>query len=285
MGSQLLSAEQINQALNSLPIAEEVPVFYGKDNYPEEIKDRKGILVGGQIVNIPSKKYVVVQHAEALRPIIDGLTVTGNHDFKFKLWADRKKANMKVFLGSLKDSESEIRFGFKVTNSFDGTSSLNFGFEGFKRTSTIELVGFRQVCSNGMIARVPLDHAEFTRPELVVRIKNLLKRSLKIVHIGKAQERLVDAQAITEAFMLLKEPLQRIIDRAEDFDIKDRQIAEDFIVKYLGKRVLNKVLDQFTEEQQTMWGLYNAATNIATHTEMSNSRRDSMLRKASVMLE
>lgn len=293
MRQTLVQAEQVNEELEKLPRAEEVGVAWAnvKADAYVPIRDRKGILVksdrhpDGVIIDVPTDEYVLVQHKDALRPVIDALTVTGNHDFRFSFYSTDERAWMNVYVGEGYDT---VRYGFSVINSYDRSSSLKYGFEGFRKTKIIEIVGYRQVCSNGMKIRVPIDNAEFVKPEEREEIETLLVRSLRIRHTGDVESKMQSVQPIVEAFMLLRNPLQRIIEAAQSVAVEDKDTAQKLVDKYVGKRLNRKVLDQFVEKQQkkSLWGLYNALTFVASHDEViSESSRNALINKASVMLE
>lgn len=287
MRNELVQAEQINQELDKLPVAQEVAVAWA--NQPadafEVIQNRKGILVNGEIVSITSKGYSLVQHKDALRPVINGLTVTGSSDFRFSFFADNHRAFMDVFVGEGYDT---VRYGFSVVNSYDRSTSLRYGFQGFRKTKIIEMIGYRQVCSNGMRVRVPLDQAEFVRPEERIQIESLLTKSLSIRHSGDVVKKMESVQPIVEAFMLLRNPLQRIIEAAQKVSVADLAAAEAIVEKYMGKRLRGRVLDHFVEKEQekSLWGLFNSFTYLSSHEEkMSDSSRNALISKAAVMLE
>jgi hypothetical protein len=287
---ELKSGEQINLALSQLPLAIEKAVFVpdhknletGRWKLRRE-KDYKAIEVDGEIVSIPSKHYHLVQHEQAFRPIIEGLTLRGVENFKFSLFANHRRAWLNVFVGNGYDS---VNFGFRALNSFDRSTAITFGLSSFIKNKTIELVGYRQVCSNGMIVRVPLNNAEFVREEEVTKITQLLNKRMKIRHSLQADAMLEELQFTVEGFLLMKNPLERIIKKAQMTPLLIDQALE-LIEKYVGKRKQDRILSQFGKEEQTLWGLYNAMTFIASHTETFNkaTKFNTSLEKAATMLE
>lgn len=287
---KLKTASEINYALASLPKAIEKPVFTGiKNNLKETWTMRKqnhfkAIEVEGKTVAIPSNHYQLVQHEEAFRPIIEGLTLRGVEDFKFSLFANHKKAWLNIFVSEGTDS---IRYGFRAQNSFDRTTSINVGIRSyFLKNRVVEIVGYRQVCSNGMVVRVNLDEAEFVREEERGEILELLKKQVKIKHNSLAEARLEELQYTVEAFLLMKNPLKRIVDKAQSIELYKDQ-AEEIIEKYIGKRKLDKVMEQYGREEETLWGLFNSITFIASHTKVFEkaTKFNTMIDKAATMLE
>jgi hypothetical protein len=93
----LRPAEQINDAIAELPVAQDWKICAYQDNDAgectnmEKVPNFKGVKVtspNGRIndyVYCPTPKYKIVQHAQAFRPIIEGLTLAGTKDYNFIL--------------------------------------------------------------------------------------------------------------------------------------------------------------------------------------------------------
>lgn len=276
---ELKPADEINLALAELPKASMVGL---RTTRSTSVPDWKGIEVDGKVVFCVSDQYELVQHEEAFKPIIEGLTKMGTMDFKFNVWSTPRKANLNIYVG---EGYDQVSFGFRAMNGFGGIA-VRYSFSSFTKTKFIEIVGYRQVCSNGMKVRVPLNEAEFVKPEEREKITSLLAKNLRIVHAGEAHKKVEAIQYVVEALLWLKEPLQRIIQKAEQIQVpKDK--AEAFIKKYVGKRQTDKILKRYEDEQgSTLWNLYNSITFVASHEEdLKVGRRESLLTKASVMLE
>lgn len=253
-------AENSQEALNSIPTATvETIRMNGKMN-PKEIK---AVIVGDRIVATVSKHYKLVQHRTAFQPILDGLHTTAT-DYNFALFVSDAKAYLKIFCDEVPDNGSGIRLGFDAINSLNGKSAIHYLFRSENVTKVVEVVGYRQVCSNGMKIRVPLEQAEFVRPEVREKVEALLTLSQKITHMGNPEEKISAVKYVVEAMSLLKEPVALIIKKAKDVKVGDEE-AKKLIKKYIGKRLSGRILGQFDEEEQTLWGLYNSITFVASH--------------------
>jgi hypothetical protein len=279
-------AEQINQAIAELPRAENKDIVTIEGEKVQrfnavKVTDSKG---NSEIVAVPHKSYQVIQHAQAFRPIIEGMTTAGIHDFKFVMKATHRKAEMQIYAtGTGYDS---VSLGFSVLNSFDGSKALSYGFRIFGEQKTIELVGYRQVCSNGMKIRVPLENAEFVRPEIKSKVMELFSQYAKILHTRNAVAKIESMQYVTEAISLLRQPIELYIRKAQNWKIENNFQLMQLIKAHIGKRFASKVIEQMTTESQDLWGLYNAMTYVASHdSKLKPSARDSLIDKASIMLE
>ncbi len=138
-------AESINPAIAELPTAASVQLYRQNS---EELKDFQGILVtlpnGRQeIVNCPTRRYKIVQHQKAFDPILEGLKLAGNHDFRFVLYYNERFAKLQVYTGHA--GYDTVSLGFSVINSFDSTSALKYGIKmqtKLKKATTSEKMGF-----------------------------------------------------------------------------------------------------------------------------------------------
>jgi hypothetical protein len=284
----LQPAENVNAAIAALPIATEKKIYDELGNVEE---NWKRIEVDGVTVDIPSKHYVLKQHEQAFRPVIEGLTVSGVENFEFSLWNTRKRAHLAVFVGELEDG---VKFGFKVTNSFDRSLAIHFGAKAYQQQKSVEIVerdhvlvwGIRQVCTNGMTMRIPLKTCKYLDTQEVVKIKDLLKMKGRILHVGNdVDKKLESMQYVVEAFTLLKNPLNMMIIDAQNFHLNPIE-ARELILKYVGKRRMDKYLELWGQEEKTLWGLYNSITFLASHSiEFKSTLREGLLTKAANLLE
>lgn len=288
----LSRAELINSAIAEMPVAYEQPLAYGMlPDSKVSITNFKAIVVNGQVVDCPTSRYVLKQHSEAFRPVIEGLTLTGTTDFQFNSWHDSHRAKLNIFVGNLTDG---VKYGFQLQNSFDRTTCMSYSMKADRKETTLQIVqkehvlvwGFRQVCSNGLVIKVPLKSCKYLDAVEVTEIKNLLANNVEIRHIGKeVDSKLSKVQHIVEAYMLLRVPLNKMIQDAMGFHIS-REQAEAFISKYESRRRLDHYMELFGKEEQTLWGLYNAMTYFASHKQKGitmKARETIMLRAANMM--
>lgn len=207
------SAETLNADLSKLPVARQLVLWsspesnIGLENI-ERVKGFKAIEVtdsNGQkeIVNCPTTQYTIVQHNDAFRPIVEALVQSGVQDFKYGLIHNHRWAKLNLLVQD--DVIDGVSLGFDVSNSFDGSGAVNFGLDMSRKHRTIELVGYRQVCSNGMKIKVPLDNAEIIRLETVEKVQSLMKQHTKLKHTTNVHRKIEAIQYVVEAVALLKD--------------------------------------------------------------------------------
>lgn len=283
-------AEQINLAISQLPIAELVEImpkeYIGEAKLMQRFKgvrvrDSKGNI---DYVQVAGKDYKIVQHGEAFRPIIEGITVAGGKDFKFSLNNNYKEADLRIYSGGF--GYDTVAIGWRITNSFCGHKTLKYGVDVNRQDQYIELVGYRKACSNGMLVKVPLNDAEIIQPELVTEIRQkIADAEYSFKHSGEVLERVKSVQYIAEALELLQKPMEALIKKAGKIKLADKKAIKNAIKQHVGRRYYSRVLNQFETEEQDVWGLYNAITFVASHDDsITESSRGLLLEKASNML-
>jgi len=286
---QLKEASEINAALDALPTAEPVKLYYHDGVEGScEVKGFSGVLVTdhngySNIVHCPTNRYQVVQHKEAFRPIIEGMVQAGVQDFKYTLLANHKWAEINILVQEI--GNDGVRIGFNVKNSFDGSSAIKYGFNMSRASSHLEVVGWRQVCSNGMKIKVPLNEAEIITMEKVTQIQTLLAERTSIKHTEAALVRIEAMQYIAEAISLLRDPVEKMILKSQKWTILDRQHLEKLIKTHVGRRYAQKIASRYDiDGDHSLWGLYNAITYVASHDELKPVSRDNLIDKAADML-
>lgn len=284
-------AEQLNADIALLPKAELVeltPIKYVAET--EYLQNFKGVRVRDhlgnvQYVQVCGKDYKEVQHEDAYRPIIEGLTLAGNKSFQYTLISNFKKAELRLYSGAF--GYDGVTIGWRIENSFTGHSTLNYGFSVTSTSHVLELVGYRQSCANGMVIKVPLDQAEIMTPELKEKVEQVLADSVAYKHTSKVLDRIKYLQYVAEALELLQQPVTAMIKAGQlnKIDTEDRKKLKQLIQLHVGKRYAARVLEQFNNENADAWGLYNAITYVASHDEdITDSGRELLEGKAADML-
>jgi hypothetical protein len=282
-------AEETKKTLENIPKASLQTITATKEGKIENNKEIKAVVVDKRIVATVSKNYKLVQHKDAFSPIFNGLHQTAT-PYEFSLFQTDTKAFLNVFVDEIGDNGSGIKLGFRVINSIDGRNAISYALsaKNIERQTTIELVGYRLVCQNGMKIRVPLDQAEFLKLEKNVteKITELIKMATRIVHMGTEQEiqqKMEAVQYVTEAIGLLKEPIELIISKAKKIKV-DEEMMKSLIKTYVGKRMSQRILEQFAKEKGNLWGAYQAFTQVASH-GCTVPTMNGLLNKSAIMLE
>lgn len=284
---KLKEAELINPSLADLPKAELKPLAVeGADT-----SAFKATVVKGKVIDCPTSKYRLIQHEQAFRPIIDGLTVSGVKDYAFTLWADEKRASLSIYIG---ESEDGVRFGFNAKNSFDRSSAVHYGMKSEKVQEEVQIVerehvlvwGHRKVCENGLVVKVPLKTTKYLDAITVKRVKELFSTSRSIRHMGDdIFSRIKSVQYLTEGILLLSKPIGMMIRDAQNIHLTQDE-AKELLVRYEKRRRLDHYLELYGREEQTLWGLFNAITFFASHKEegITHKAREKILMRAGDML-
>jgi hypothetical protein len=284
-------AADLNGALQALPKAQVTKlrsVFGEEDSLSEPVPNFNAIRVTdskGRVsyVNCPTPKYRLVQHWDAFRPMIDAMVQAGVQEFDWTLKQCPQWADLNIFVhGSGHDS---VELGFRMSNSFDGNSGLIYGVNMNKSKRYVEVVGYREVCKNGMVAQVPLDAAEFVRPEIRKQVEGLLSSMTNIPHLSRAEDKIQRVKWTIEAVALLREPVEAMIKAGQDFKIADPKVLERLVKAHVGSRFKKRVLEQYEKEASDLWGLFNAMTHVASHDpEIKVASRETLMQKAAQML-
>lgn len=294
----LHKAEDTEAALNSIPTAYFGTITAEYDTgkpagiYTTDKGNQKAIVINDEIVATVSSRYKLVQHREAFKPIIDGLHYVGvNYDMAL-IPQGKTKMGMNVFMDKVEAYEGNdfgnVHIGFRVVNSVDGRNAISYLATGSAKrgTTTIELVGYRQVCKNGMVVRVPLAEADYVTAEEVTKIQAAVAKftyETRIFHVGDAKARIAEMQYVAEVVALLKAPMQRMLQKASTTALNS-ETAKKLIKGYIGKRLEDRILQQYDKEEKTLWGLYNAVTYVASH-DVKGSTMNGLLKKSAIMLE
>jgi hypothetical protein len=136
-----------------------------------------------------------------------------------------------------------------------------------------------------MKIQVPIDEADFVRPEVREKVKSLLSEHQAIIHTASAVDKIQRMQYMVEAVALLKDPVESMIKAGKKIKIDHKKKLKELVKLHVGNRYKSRVLDAYASEEQDLWGLYNAMTYVASHDrELKSTGRETLLEKAAVML-
>jgi hypothetical protein len=273
-----MNNEEIYKQLDMLPTAElkEIQTKEGTN-----LQKHRAVMSNGECIAVLSDKYILKQHKEAFTPLIAGLEEAGMIDsIGLHVSHNNKSARINFLVEQGYDT---VNYGFWASNSYDGQHALRFSFTSFTKSKYIEVVGYRQVCKNGMVMRVPMNQAEFVKVEEREKIKELLKEQNKIIHKFGMEDKMISMQNAVKAMTLLKEPIERMIRFAEGRSLPE-EYFDVLLKKYFKKKLKSVIRNRYASEPQTLWGFYNAITYVASHDVMAESSRTGLQNRASRML-
>ena len=287
------NSSEIYSALGQLPTARQLTIKTAESG--EFIPGFRVVKATNNVgdsrfIACPSKKYVGIPHETAFTPIINAVNSAGI-PYDFVMNSNWKTANLWIMTKDV--ANDGVRLGFTAKNSLDGKSAVQFGFKADRiEGGHIELVGYRQVCSNGMKIKVPLDQAEIVSEELVAKITEVCNLQERVLHFIGAESKLEAIKGMAEAMVMIREPVNKMIALAESWQIDDEKLKE-FLEDNVKKRYRATVEAQYKrqiesgEGKATAWNFYNSLTFVASHEtgfKLNFSARDRMLDRAADFL-
>jgi len=270
----MAKADKSQEILNEIPTAQMHPIAMEGFENPKKLM---AVAVDGDIVATVSKQYKLVQHKTAFHPIFRGLHNVGS-DYEFSLFMTDTKAFLNCYVDEIPENGQGIKLGFRAVNSIDGRTAIKYSMMSqlverekkkiIRSRTVVDVWGYRQVCSNGMKVRVPLEQHEelYLTYEKREKIEELLHMAENIAHVGDPEAKIEAVQYAVEAMALLKDPVAALIKKAKELNIDGEKEARGLIAQYIGKRMRDAIIRQYNEEgDKTLWGLYNAVTFVASH--------------------
>lgn len=294
--------ESLKQRLNGLATAAEKPIVVvdkteSGEVVPQPADEFKAIWNNktSKVANIVSKNYALIQHKDAFEAVLDALAaMKENPKVKASVEEFKGRAYMTVVFEDIKadDGADGIEVGFKVSNSFDKSASLRYGGVQSKKHQEkveehFEFFGYRLVCGNGMTVRVPNVSIETEVKGAQAKVGDIVEVKLEHVpehikttiteeaavrttirHYGK--NAIPQVLAVRDAFLklpLVLKGLEEQIAFAKDIGMTREQAAKALKDLHFCDRTIEKLLEGFAVEEQNQWGLYNAITNYASHTD------------------
>jgi len=247
-----------------------IPIFYG--NEPTKTDKYVGVynVDKEKLTQVATDRYAIIQHNEVMGAVVDVLTknnlsVSGRvDDFGDKIRADL------IFMNQTKpitDDASGVKIGMRVLNSYNKQTSFR-----------LEMFGFRTVCQNGMslgnvmnnIKEVTfhtgklqtLDNIRLTTERFIRRVISSSDELQKLIN-----ESIYDNIYYKDAMFILEKLLKQKKHRKEICNRFDISIVEvyDKITKHREYKYY------CPENNINRWDLYNALTEYATHSDISDN--------------
>lgn len=272
----ITTTNQIMGVSSQFNTASPVPIYTIDGDRSVHLPDFIGVKndQSGQVVQVASDHYQIIQHRDVLNAIGEvlmerGINVYGNiHNF-----GDMFRADLVFATGTgtkVRDDAKGVYLGFRAINSYNRSTAFR-----------LEMYGFRAICSNGMA--------------LGKALHNIREVTF---HMG-AEKNYAHIREITSTFIdtviASSKKLQELVDDSiSDTIVWDRvgPILEKYlkhnkhretILKLLGiatidvydkktkVRKFTYVLDDQKVKKMTRWDIYNALTNYASHNELGLS--------------
>lgn len=284
--------EKINEVLEKLPEAEEKQLFLSDGSLVEE---RKGIFDAktGNLHDVVSDGYVLIQHKDAFKRMIDSLEVPDDADLNVTTGHYKGRAEMNLLFNKIvvPDDSQGVTLGLKLVNSYDRSSAFGVQLKRniYEKGKFIVFYGMRQICSNGMKIMIPL--SQMTAEEIDKMSPNDVRAKEenikvhteaftgRIVHYGK------------NTFNLKFMNLQDMVNRASNFvkiaiqnainkNLTETQLKLTLQELNLPNKIIEEMIEEFKTEKKSTWDAYNQVTAYASHKVSNLYRRDELLEGA-----
>lgn len=312
-----ITEANVVEVLNKLPKVEMGNLIWRHPDAGKEIDcPQRGLLSkfedGKEIVTgVVSKNYKPVQPIDAFMPVIEAIHevtpdahVSAGYNDRGSFWLDCLQGTATV---------DSIHTGYRVFSAHDGKTGINYSVlnkatykvrENVKHEEEVldgtakhggylyvDVIGLRQVCSNGMKVRVPLDEAMvgeekgdtaysiremlkevWTQEEDRLKTLKLYAHNQRIVHMGDVQTHIAKVNEAIRAIAHLTPAIVRIVERAQNEQISFQEKYK-ILENILGKRLSHEVSTQGQSEgNDTIWDMVNQITHYATHKAMEKDK-------------
>ena len=266
------SVNELESLAEYMDTAELVPLYAHDLEHEDliEVQNKCGVLNRGtgNVASVVSDTYRIIQHADAIRYLSDGIRISG-HEISGSLYNYNDGIMVRYLVSDIEpisdiSAVGNIFTGSQVVNSYDKTSS-------FKGSAFL----VRQVCSNGMCVSEMIHDTNFSIYHTVGSV-------------GKIEEAISGfTQGLIEN---IQSRLGEVIVAAMDSKLS-YQSRDDMIVGIAGvigaqvhaENIVGRANLNYYDTDR--WSVYNAVTEYASHDdELSDSVRNRMINVASKIL-
>lgn len=255
---------------------------HGKINTHKAIIDKKT----KRHINVVSQKYTLVQHREVIQSVLNALDKE-NVDVTGQITGEQDKMRITLLIDEpsykIRDKSTNtehIKFGFRAVNSYDSSTSLYF-----------EAFGFREKCSNGMFLGQELLASKKKYHTGEITVESMTQNVVDILKVIKEERGTV--KDLFEDMMTTSITKEKAFKELDDMFRAKKHV--DNILRRIGVTVIRvqeengeeqtKLIEEDSFKTVTLWDLYNAFTNYATHSEnISTNTEDKVQRQAQVLL-
>lgn len=222
------------------PVYEDKVYFSNGTDMVEAPKHKAIVTKDGKIVSVMNQGYKLIRNEDVVMPLLEKLDkldskwyIDGSHSF-----LTNTKMRMQITFPELKfnDGKSDIAMSLYLTNSYDGSSSVN-----------VKWGAIRSICSNGMVFGNMFNDFYHRHSSFFVA-DNLLEQ-------------------LEDTFKLIPAINQKVkLLSASEFEVSDYVMEE--ISDTIGKKALAYVEQENGENKdqiKTQWDLMNVLTYYVSH--------------------
>jgi len=231
----------------------EKPVVVGELKRGIRVPNKKAIVRTDteKLLAIVSKRYQVVTHKDVVTQFETALDAAGS-SFQRRAVATYLPYNgAKMFRKyTFEDTAREVvpgvgdivKLTLELANSYDGTLMVGF-----------QLGGYRLKCENGLMA-----------PE---KLQEIMRKHYSGFKLEALVENIQSALPIFDKSVNMWKEWRNV-------PVHEEKALELLAPASIGKKNLKLIVEQFKEEEQNMWGLFQAATWIVSHNIKSAHNAD-----------
>lgn len=296
MGLKIMKIEELEKELGTLSVADKRSIFLVGG---AEVPGYKAVynLTKERVEAVLSDRYCLIQHVEAVKPVVDAIRELGHKEVRARVMEHRGRVWMDITFPEIvaNDGSEGIEIGIRVENSIRGDSALKIGSSrSIFSERHMEFFIYRKVCSNGATIRIPMNELNIksmkeddkVKLEEVQTEKQLgVVETVTIRHLGDQEQKKLQVQRIVASLVNCIPYVENVIRQAQAKNLTIEQAKIVLQESGFGERLTNKIMEKYAMGEQTIWGAFNAATDVASHDAKSALAEERIMDKAALVLE
>ena len=298
MDMKVISVDELERSLGDLSPAEKREVWIEKYGTTELEKLSKARALvnprNGYVYDVVSNRYALIQHKDAFKPVLETLKTMGKNQVRAEFIQNKGRAWMSIVFPetTINDGQDGIEMGIQMKNSYESGMSLQItSTRSYYEGRFLTFFGYRRVCSNGMMVRVPWTEInkgakvdEIRKEYVTEKEVGLGSFSTRIWHSGSSEKKMEQISRIVKTLTDCIPYIQTLVDKARQHHLEPEEASKMLEGIGLGKRMVEKVMKLYANDEQSRFGLYNSVTYYASHNAKTPMQVETQLLQASRLL-